>query len=253
MLKKIVKYGNSNALILDKALLELLNIQEGGIVKIKTDGTSLIITPHGVIEQESITKTITPQETIQEAIQQKVDNFCTNPTQGSTYMNELSNVFAQYPNAIKKMETTEAKKEMQNLEQQYNGNYTNPDYLKAMTAIRQKYAPELLNMDQQVQAISQKYASPEYQYTNNDNPGKLADSVELFRKIHEKYQHVMQAATEVNANPEYINESVLLAEKYQTNKNSTEYIQELQKLIAKYVPEYATYQNELAAVAESFK
>ena len=43
MLKKLVKYGNSNALVLDKAILELLNIPEGAHVKIKTDGTSLII------------------------------------------------------------------------------------------------------------------------------------------------------------------------------------------------------------------
>ncbi len=46
MLKKLVKYGNSNAIILDKAILELLEIEEGSIIKVKTDGTSLIITPH---------------------------------------------------------------------------------------------------------------------------------------------------------------------------------------------------------------
>lgn len=45
MLKKIVKFGNSNALVLDKAILELLNMGEGSVVKLKTDGKSLIITP----------------------------------------------------------------------------------------------------------------------------------------------------------------------------------------------------------------
>ncbi|HBY05829.1 MAG: hypothetical protein UV38_C0003G0210 [candidate division TM6 bacterium GW2011_GWE2_42_60] len=45
MLKKIVKLGNSNALILDKAILELLNMSEGSLVKLTTDGKSLIITP----------------------------------------------------------------------------------------------------------------------------------------------------------------------------------------------------------------
>lgn len=45
MLKKLVKYGNSNALILDRAILELLNIREGAVVKLQTDGKSLIITP----------------------------------------------------------------------------------------------------------------------------------------------------------------------------------------------------------------
>lgn len=45
MLKKLVKYGNSNALVFDKAILELLNIKEGSIVKISTDGKTLTITP----------------------------------------------------------------------------------------------------------------------------------------------------------------------------------------------------------------
>lgn len=37
MLKKLVKYGNSNALILDRAILELLNINEGAVLKLHTD------------------------------------------------------------------------------------------------------------------------------------------------------------------------------------------------------------------------
>ena len=45
MLKKLVRYGNSNALVLDKAILELLNISEGSVVKISTDGKSIILTP----------------------------------------------------------------------------------------------------------------------------------------------------------------------------------------------------------------
>ena len=62
MLKKLVKYGNSTALIFDKALLELLNMGEGSVVKIKTDGTSLILTPHEPKVQEAISPTINPQE-----------------------------------------------------------------------------------------------------------------------------------------------------------------------------------------------
>lgn len=55
MLKKLVKYGNSNALILDKAIMELLNMQEGSTVKFKTDGKSLIITPVENEKASSIT------------------------------------------------------------------------------------------------------------------------------------------------------------------------------------------------------
>src|SRR3990167_5804927 len=45
MYKKLAKYGNSTALVIDKAILELLNINESSIVKLRTDGNSLIITP----------------------------------------------------------------------------------------------------------------------------------------------------------------------------------------------------------------
>src|SRR5579863_6335427 len=54
MLKKLVKYGNSNALILDRAILELLNISEGAIVKLHTDGKSLVITPQEPTEVKDV-------------------------------------------------------------------------------------------------------------------------------------------------------------------------------------------------------
>src|SRR5438445_13238172 len=54
MLKKLVKYGNSNALILDRAILELLNISEGAVVKLHTDGKSLVITPHEPAEAKDV-------------------------------------------------------------------------------------------------------------------------------------------------------------------------------------------------------
>lgn len=45
MLKKLAKYGNSTTLVIDKAILELLNMDESSIVRLQTDGKSLIITP----------------------------------------------------------------------------------------------------------------------------------------------------------------------------------------------------------------
>jgi antitoxin component of MazEF toxin-antitoxin module len=68
MLKKNVKYGNSSALILDKALLELLNIAEGSVVKIKTDGISLIITPQNMLVKETISPTIEIESTLNDAL-----------------------------------------------------------------------------------------------------------------------------------------------------------------------------------------
>jgi len=45
MKKRLSKYGNSLALIIDKPILELLNIKEDTLLKITTDGTSITIFP----------------------------------------------------------------------------------------------------------------------------------------------------------------------------------------------------------------
>ena len=45
MVKTIRKVGNSNALLLDKPILELLGLQEGGQVKLTVTAGSLVVTP----------------------------------------------------------------------------------------------------------------------------------------------------------------------------------------------------------------
>lgn len=45
MIKQLRKVGNSNALILDKALLELVGLKERGSVQLTVANGSLIVTP----------------------------------------------------------------------------------------------------------------------------------------------------------------------------------------------------------------
>ena len=45
MFKKLSKYGNSLALLIDKPILEILNISENTRLKIRTDGKCIIIEP----------------------------------------------------------------------------------------------------------------------------------------------------------------------------------------------------------------
>ncbi|HEY8751043.1 MAG TPA: hypothetical protein VIM11_23870 [Tepidisphaeraceae bacterium] len=45
MIKNLVKHGNSTALILDRAILDLINIDPTQPVEISTDGKRLIISP----------------------------------------------------------------------------------------------------------------------------------------------------------------------------------------------------------------
>ena len=50
MRKKLVKHGNSRALVIDKAILELLKIDEDTEVEVSTDGETLRIVPVREIE-----------------------------------------------------------------------------------------------------------------------------------------------------------------------------------------------------------
>jgi antitoxin MazE len=45
MLKKLTRHGNSLALVIDKSVLELLNIDEKTPLDISTDGNLLLISP----------------------------------------------------------------------------------------------------------------------------------------------------------------------------------------------------------------
>ena len=45
MIKRLKKVGNSNALILDKAILELVGLAEDGEVQITVNNGSIILTP----------------------------------------------------------------------------------------------------------------------------------------------------------------------------------------------------------------
>ncbi len=249
MLKKLVKYGNSNALVLDKALLELLNIGEGSIVKIKTDGTSLIITPQSSNgAQATITPTIIPQETLNQAAMQNVAQYYDNPEE---YMSELKKLTDRYAHVMRYFESQEYRQAVLALDEKFNGNGFDPLYAKEIKALNKKYESELVQMDKEIQILSKKYASKETAKSQPDS--SFVAQVEKFKSIHEKYRHVQEQIFKLNENPEYINESVILAEKYQMTKNSREYINEHNQLIAKYIPEWQCYQDELKAVGESIK
>jgi antitoxin MazE len=45
MLKKLTRHGNSLALVLDKGVIDLLNIDSETPLEISTDGSMLLITP----------------------------------------------------------------------------------------------------------------------------------------------------------------------------------------------------------------
>ena len=45
MIKKLIKHGNSYALVIDRPILDLLNISEKSALYVTTDGRNLIVSP----------------------------------------------------------------------------------------------------------------------------------------------------------------------------------------------------------------
>ncbi len=54
MIKKLSRHGNSHAIIIDKPILELLNIDETTGLKISTDGNRIVIEPMKAESLENI-------------------------------------------------------------------------------------------------------------------------------------------------------------------------------------------------------
>lgn len=72
MIKKLSKYGNSKALIIDKPVLELLDIDETTELEIITNGNSLIITP---INKRKNIKKITGNKKLQNVVEENIKKY----------------------------------------------------------------------------------------------------------------------------------------------------------------------------------
>jgi antitoxin component of MazEF toxin-antitoxin module len=72
MIKKLVRHGNSRALIIDRPILELIGANEDSEFTITTNGTSLTITPVKSAEEE---RRLAFEYAAEEAIQRYGDTF----------------------------------------------------------------------------------------------------------------------------------------------------------------------------------
>ena len=72
MIKKLTKHGNSLALLIDKPILELLNITEDTRINIKTDGTNIIIEP---VRTQTTIGTISDNPKLQKLYEELVDKY----------------------------------------------------------------------------------------------------------------------------------------------------------------------------------
>lgn len=177
MLKKLAKYGNSTTLVIDKAILELLNMNESSMVKLHTDGKSLIITP---VQSENLApeKTVSyaPSEALMEASNVLAAKINSPQVKAESarelaklsdqdrleMQKEMTAVFLKNMELLKKFHAeVEPTKEFQaclgEIAEKYSPVNQCEDYIKAFNALKNEFCPELKVMDEELGAINKKY------------------------------------------------------------------------------------------------
>lgn len=266
MLKKLVKYGNSNALVLDKPILELLGIEEGSIVRLKTDGTSLIITPQIKPIAEPVTEPISvpvdqgevmmragiemgisqnahlyahlSAEEKKQFIEDSLQNYrevslataelAQDPKIFQAYRAELAQLLASKPDV-----TYAEKKE-----------------------ILYKYNPKMRAAQQKAFELEAKYKIPGFEERmpgSDKYKAMQADFSKLFSNKFKK-ANSCELTAEILNSPAYLHEMQLLAESYQAGALTTEqYAEASREMMYKYMPELRDVHTEVAAVADKFQ
>ncbi|MFH1832249.1 MAG: AbrB/MazE/SpoVT family DNA-binding domain-containing protein [bacterium] len=73
MIKKLVKHGNSSALVIDKPILDILNINEKTELEVTTDGLTLTIRP--IVKGKKSVKKISADKEIQKSFEKIVSKY----------------------------------------------------------------------------------------------------------------------------------------------------------------------------------
>lgn len=166
MLKKLAKYGNSTTLVIDKAILELLNMDESSMVKLQTDGRSLMITPVSSLDKGNVSYSL--DEAMQAAkvgALKQMENSTVNPAQFQAMTSDFQReVFEKNKTASQFAQLGEriaSHKEFQEgcalLAQQYDPHAQPAEYLQGLHALKVQYFPELAQMDKDLAAVVEKY------------------------------------------------------------------------------------------------
>ena len=250
MLKKLVKYGNSNALILDKAILQLLNIEEGSIIKIKTDGKSIIITPHVKVESEKINETFTHnQASIEAGVKESFKRYI------GLHKDEQEKLEKEFLDLIQRNQNLQMQliqnpdflKEVSHIAKKIDT--SSDEYLEAYKALRNKYAPELTKVKNEIATFKdRKKLKPMHTLS-----AKQQKAMEKEFTLHfQKYSNTGKMYAELLNNEEYQHKAQLIAEKYNFNKDSSGYLRAIDQLTNKYHPEAQKPREALRAISEKY-
>jgi len=179
MLKKLVKYGNSNALILDRAIMELLNIQEGAMVKLQTDGKALIITPAEV--EKPVNITLNGLETLANIGAEKQAALKADPekkrlfeewAQGTENFSRLMEaavpITTKYAMDMSKLSSVPFLAEADALAIKHHGDKSSEAFMNDFKLLRDKYVPNYRIMMNELREAYKKVGYPDELISESD-------------------------------------------------------------------------------------
>lgn len=254
MLKKLVKYGNSNAIILDKAILELLEIGEGSVIKIKTDGKSIIITPQEkapeVVQETFTAEDAQMQANIQERLKKVTIN---NPYERDYFEKELFTLYKKH-RELGKRGNPELLKKIQDLSKTMDTK--SPDYLHAWKELRKKHTPELVAVEEEINQFESKHNLTPKEFTIEHmlTDEQISAMHQDFKTLFEEFNLTNKGKNTIYHldDPNYQHEAQLIAEKYSNDKNSADYLKDMDALMQKFNPEMHRYQQKVKEISDKY-
>lgn len=241
MLKKLVKYGNSNALVFDKAILELLNIKEGSIVKISTDGRTLTITPQDSESKNTVSPTVNFNDTFSQATLKNMFKIINDLSEEE--QEELAEQYQKYYNQLQQNEQYIAK--VIELQSQYKQDLASEEYFQKIINLKAYFAPELLVIENKLR-----------QYNKNPekalSPEEAKEMSATMAKVQKKYAHVIDEVIKVSQEENYLHDAQVLSEKYVHDKDTKAYLEAVNALKYKYVPELKLMEDEMQLLTQKY-
>lgn len=254
MLKKLVKYGNSNALIFDKAILELLDIQEGSVLKIKTDGKSIILTPQVTAVSEKVNETFTHEDALlQASVKEMFKGYKDLATEEREQLQQkFFGIFKKHKELLAKLyQHPDFFKEITVISQKFDP--STPEYMQAFNELKAKLCPELLPVEQAMANFESNHKLASSNSTDSEFSQEQRKAMEKeFAAVHKKYSQVYANSSTAFDAQEYQHEAQLLAEQFSAHKNSAEFMKANAELLNKYLPKLKQAQEEIAVIAKKY-
>jgi antitoxin component of MazEF toxin-antitoxin module len=166
MLKKLAKYGNSTTLVIDKPILELLNMDESSIVKLHTDGKSLTITPVSGTENKKVSyEGYEALVAANYAHHKKFVDQELDPETAKAAQKEFHEVFVKHSEALNRFNkeillSKNFQDALSLLCEKIDPITQSEEYINEFNNLKVEFYPELAEFHQDIETISKKYHSP---------------------------------------------------------------------------------------------